>query len=161
MAAVSKPTAPASPAACSWHFSSIWQPCQPDTPEDHAAPPTAASETALPRPSFDFYELLPQSEPDLELPGRNAPEPTASAGRTQYVLQAGSFRDPADADRRRAELLLLGLEPAVEPTDADNGRWYRVLLGPFDRRSDMARARSLTAQQDIDTLLMRRSAGDA
>jgi cell division protein FtsN len=71
-------------------------------------------------------------------------------------LQAGSFRQREDADRRRAELLLLGLEPRVEEATGDNGRWYRVYLGPYDSRAKMARARSLTAGQDIDTLLLKR-----
>ena len=68
-----------------------------------------------------------------------------------YLLQAGSFRQRDDADRRRAELLLLGLEPKVEEASSDNGRWFRVYLGPFESHAAMARARSLTANQDIDT----------
>jgi cell division protein FtsN len=74
-----------------------------------------------------------------------------------YLLQAGSFKQRDDADRRRAELLLLGLEPKIEETNGDNGRWFRVYVGPFESRSRMARARSLTAAQDIDTLLLIRN----
>ena len=80
---------------------------------------------------------------------------TGSAN-TLYLLQAGSFRQLADADRRRAELLLLGLEPNIEETSGDNGRWYRVYVGPFDSRAKVSRARSLTAGQNIDTLLLKR-----
>ena len=72
-------------------------------------------------------------------------------------LQAGSFRQREDADRRRAELLLLGLEPRVEESKGDNGRWFRVYLGPFESRSKMSKARSLTAAQNIDTLVLKRS----
>ena len=71
-------------------------------------------------------------------------------------MQVGSFRQQADADRRRGELALLGLEATVEPGDGDNGRCYRVYLGPFESGSKMARARSLTAQADMDTLLLKR-----
>ena len=71
-------------------------------------------------------------------------------------LQAGSFRQREDADRRRAELLLLGLEPKVEETNGDNGQWFRVYVGPFANRSAMAKARSLTAAQNIDTLVLKR-----
>jgi cell division protein FtsN len=73
-----------------------------------------------------------------------------------YLLQAGSFRQLEDADRRRAELLLLGLEPRIEETSGDNGRWFRVYVGPFESRSKLARARSLAAAQRIDTLLLKR-----
>ena len=63
-----------------------------------------------------------------------------------------------DADRRRAEMLLLGLEPRIEETNGSNGRWYRILVGPFETRSQLAKARSLTAQQGIDTLLLKQKA---
>ena len=39
---------------------------------------------------------------------------------------------------------------------SDNGRWFRVYLGPFASRSEMARARTLTAEADMDTLLLKR-----
>lgn len=117
-----------------------------------------AAEAEAPRPRFDFYTLLPEQTIDPEVAPRENSQPTAgnSAAGQRYLLQAGSFRQRDDADRRRAELLLLGLEPTVEQSNGDNGRWFRVYLGPFDSHSKMAKARSLTASQDIDTLLLKR-----
>lgn len=110
------------------------------------------------QPRFDFFEMLPQQRIEVELePGTISASRDQRSGAT-YLLQAGSFRQAEDADRRRAELLLLGLEPEVEETSGSNGRWFRVMVGPFDSRSKMAAARSLTAQQNIDTLLLQRSA---
>lgn len=119
--------------------------------------PQAISEP--PKPRFDFYTLLPEQSIDVEVaPAEMAkPRNTVTANSEVYLLQAGSFRQRDDADRRRAELLLLGLEPKVEETSGDNGRWFRVYLGPFESRSRMAKARSLTAAQDIDTLVLKRS----
>ena len=116
-----------------------------------------AEEPAPPKPRFDFYTMLSEEsleeEPQVSKPAR----PTANAApREYYLLQAGSFRQREDADRRRAELLLLGLEPAIEESTGDNGRWFRVYLGPFDSSSKMSKARSLTAAQNIDTLLLKR-----
>ena len=123
---------------------------------NEAAPTLSKSEP--PRPRFDFYTLLP--EQSLELEVEPAPAETASRPGTKptefYLLQAGSFKQREDADRRRAELLLLGLEPRVEESRGDNGRWFRVYLGPFQSRSTLDRARSLTAAQNIDTLLLKR-----
>jgi len=126
-----------------------------ETPQPAAEPP---------EPKFEFYTMLreqtfeadvepPEVEPASDL--GNPPPPAAS--REVYLLQAGSFRQREDADRRRAELLLLGLEPSVQEIDGDNGRWHRVYLGPFESRSQMNRARSLTANQDIDTLVLKRN----
>tara|TARA_R110002110_G_scaffold205066_7_gene417218 strand:- start:365995 stop:366585 length:591 start_codon:yes stop_codon:yes gene_type:complete len=114
------------------------------------------STVAPPEPRFDFYTLLPEQTIDVEVEPADIAQPRSAPSQVLYFLQAGSFRQREDADRRRAELLLLGLEPNVEETSGDNGRWYRVFLGPFDSRSKMAAARSLTANQDIDTLLLKR-----
>ena len=122
-----------------------------DTPP--AAPP-ALEVTVGPR--FDFYTVLPNQELDLNPNIEPADMQSGNANSAQYLLQVGSFRQQADADRRRGELALLGLEAAVEPGDGENGRWYRVYIGPFDSRSEMERARSLTAQADMDTLLLKR-----
>jgi cell division protein FtsN len=114
---------------------------------------------------FDFYTLLPEQQVRVE------PRPATTQAKTSaarpasplppadsalYLLQAGSFKKNADADRRRAELLLLGLDARVEEAKGDNGRWFRVYVGPFQDRSKLAQARSLTAQQGIDTLLLKR-----
>ena len=107
------------------------------------------------QPRFDFYTVLPSQTLDLTS-DIDPPDTSGSGGGDLYVLQAGSFRAREDADRRRGELALLGLEATIERTDNDNGAWFRVYLGPFESRSKMAHARSITAQQSIDTLLLRR-----
>jgi cell division protein FtsN len=132
-------------------------------PPDTAAPEEARVATApqptAARPEYEFYELLPQQELRVDIDPAELPRAREETDAPRYLLQAGSFRQAEDADRRRAELLLLGLEPRVEETQGQTGRWFRVIIGPFESRSAMARARSLTAQQDIDTLLMQRKAG--
>lgn len=132
------------------------------TPGGGQPAPSADSptEAQAPKPRFDFYTVLPEQTIEVELSPEEVARPraTVSASSERYLLQAGSFRQREDADRRRAELLLLGLEPRVEEASGDNGRWYRVYLGPFDSRSKMAKARSLTANQGIDTLLLKRGA---
>lgn len=109
-------------------------------------------------PHFDFYTVLPNQALDLNPEIEPADLETRTDSQAQYLLQAGSFRQRTDADRRRGELALLGLEASVEASENDNGQWYRVYLGPFENRSEMARARTLTAQADIDTLLLKREA---
>lgn len=117
---------------------------------------SAASAETVPEPRFDFYRLLPEQSIEVEVDPVERDQPRAAAPAEYYMLQAGSFRQREDADRRRAELLLLGLEPRIEQAAGDNGRWFRVYIGPFDSRDKMSRARSLTAGQGIDTLLLKR-----
>lgn len=129
-------------------------------PEGEAeASAQGAVRAAAVEPEYEFFEVLPNQEITVDVDPADIPKPRSAGTGKQYVLQAGSFRQAADADRRRGELLLLGLEPRVEDTQGDTGRWFRVVLGPFDSRSAMAKARSMTAQQDIDTLLIQRNRG--
>jgi cell division protein FtsN len=119
----------------------------------------------VPKPRFEFYTMLPKQtmaeeeqvetvEPaaDVSIP------PTPSAAPQPYFLQAGSFRQKDDAERRRAELLLLGLEPDIEESSTDNGLWFRVSLGPFESHDAVAKARGLLASQNIESVLMKRGA---
>lgn len=107
-------------------------------------------------PEFDFYELLPEQTVEIKVDAADIKAARVNQSMEQYLLQAGSFKLAKDADRRRGELILLGLDARVEETQGDNGRWFRVYIGPFESRSRLAKARSLTAQQGIDTLLLKR-----
>lgn len=114
--------------------------------------------TSPPKPRFEFYTMLPEQTIDVEVDPAEVAQPRSGADKVIYLLQAGSFRQREDADRRRAELILLGLEPRIEESSTDNGRWFRVFLGPFDAHAKMSRARSLTTAQGIETLLLKRQA---
>jgi len=121
------------------------------------------AEPEVPKPRFEFYTMLPEqtmeveTEPDAVEPAAVVPKPPAATENPQpYFLQAGSFRQREDAERRRAELLLLGLEPKIEEGTGDNGRWFRVSLGPFASHEATVQARSLLAAQNIESVLLRR-----
>jgi cell division protein FtsN len=129
---------------------------QPDPALVAEGPEGPASQQARPGPRFDFYTLLPEQRIEVEVEPEALATATPDEPLDQFLLQAGSFKKAEDADRRRAELLLLGLNAAVEEASTDNGRWFRVYIGPFESRSRLARARSVTAQQGIDTLVLKR-----
>ncbi len=118
--------------------------------------PVTSQSEAAPKPRFDFYTVLPNQNLDLGADIEPAAVSSKQTSTDLYVLQAGSFRMQKDADQRRGELALLGLEAQIERTTGDNGVWFRVYVGPFENRSAMAHARSITAQQSIDTLLLKR-----
>ncbi len=122
------------------------------TPAAEAAP----ENDPAPKPTFDFYTLLPEQQVEVDVEPLSAQEEAQRTPIDQYLLQAGSFQLEEDADRRRAELLLLDLPARVQETQGSNGRWFRVYIGPFENRSRLEKARSLTAQQGIDTLLLKR-----
>lgn len=131
--------------------------------QEIAAAPAPKAAAEIPKPRFEFYTLLPKQtmgiEEDVETvePAADVSKPpTPSATPQPYFLQAGSFRQQDDAERRRAELLLLGLEPKIEESSSDNALWFRVSLGPFESQDAVAKARSLLANQNIESVLMKR-----
>lgn len=133
----------------------------------------AASETSVSQPTpkpasntttrFDFFTVLPEREvivpdesPDIR--GRSTGDSPASdniGNGEKYLLQAGSFRAFADADRRRAQIILLGLDAAVESVESRGERWHRVYVGPFQSKRKLATARNVLGNEGIDTLVIR------
>lgn len=115
---------------------------QPTPVKPAAKPAPAPAPVAKPAESrFEFYEKLPKAE--IVAPKVDVYKSTPKDAKMEYryVLQAGSFRDPADAERMRARLILEGL-PGVstDRSEGSNGTWYRVRIGPFDNRTAMNQA---------------------
>ncbi|MFA7554067.1 MAG: SPOR domain-containing protein [Spongiibacteraceae bacterium] len=106
---------------------------------------------------FDFYTLLPERE--VIVPTQREEDSSETAPATLYILQAGSFKNAKDADRLRAQLILLGLNAKVEKVQISSGeRWHRVEVGPFTNSSQLSKARSILIDQGIDSLLFKRKA---
>jgi cell division protein FtsN len=123
------------------------------------APDPLKSAKAEEKPRFDFYRILPgQEEPVTERQLRDAAKQAAKAGgaKDTYVLQAGSFQNPADADNLKARLAMMGIEASVEPANlAEKGVWYRVRLGPYTQVEEINRVRQQLAQNGVDASLVR------
>jgi len=111
----------------------------------------------LPKPRFDFYKLLKESEVVVPQAPVTSTQPSKPSESLEYILQVASFKNPADADRLRAELILLNLDANTEKVTVRNGEtWYRVLVGPFVNRSKMAKARSTLVSNNLNTLVLKR-----
>lgn len=103
---------------------------------------------------FDFYKILKEQEVEVsEKVIANTPtnEPI------EYLLQVGSFKKASDADRLRAQLILLSLEAKIEAvTNKQQQKWHRVTVGPYRSRSKLAKAQSILASNEIKSLLLKR-----
>ena len=116
-----------------------------------AKPAPATPAKPDPAPSFDFYKVLPSDRPS-ELPPATAPRAPAP----RYYLQAGAFRNPADADNLKAQLALLGVEAMIQTSDVPGkGVFHRVRVGPYQAMSDVDRTRSLLTQNNIPATVVK------
>jgi len=141
---------------------------QPTPPAAEAGQPTASPQSALDdngesvadqpeapaEERFSFYRMLPNFEviiPEQEPDVAADIEPQAVIDPGLYVLQAGSFSTYADADRRRAELALHGIESQIQRVTIDDRTYHRVRIGPTNDldRLNLLRSRLRAAQIDV------------
>lgn len=120
---------------------------------------TAATERTEPAENrFEFYEILPQFEvvvPDDTPAATRAPRRAVEAAPGSFLLQAGSFSAPADADRLKAQLALLGFESHVQRVTLEDDVFNRVRIGPIADLDSAKRTQRQLRDAGIDSLLMR------
>lgn len=141
-----------------WHSNQAKQEAPAETSK------SSSSESKTPKPRFDFYKLLQESEvivPATETNGeteKNSEQ--SSASNIEYILQVGSFPAQPEADRLRAQLLLLNLDTHIEPVEIHKGEiWHRVVVGPFDSQEKLASARSKLVENQYTALVLKRAKG--
>ncbi len=107
---------------------------------------------------FTFYDMLPNfevivPEEDPEVTADTTPNAVVEPG--IYVLQAGSFTSHTDADRRRAELALQGIESSIQRVTIDDKTYHRVRIGPTGDLDELNMLRSRLHAAGIDVLRIR------
>lgn len=139
------------------------------------APPPSTKGTSKPKPEkadtrdaktskpyFYFYDQLPEGEvlvPATAQPRTSKKEPseTASTEAMEYIFQVGSFAKQADADRLRAQLIMLNLDVRIEKASIRNGEiWHRVMVGPFTDQARLDSARSTLVTNQYNALMLKR-----
>ena len=70
-------------------------------------------------------------------------------------MQAGAFRDPADADAQKARLSLQGLSARVSTRDQAGRAVHRVRLGPFNTKAEADRVRARLESNGMEAALVR------
>ncbi len=111
---------------------------------------------------YDFYTILPEMEvliPDEEIhqpdqkKRKQASTPTTHIREGNYMLQMGSFRRIKDAERRKAELAMIGIESTIQSVNSGTREaLYRVRSGPYRSRQKISKLRALARQNNIDSL---------
>ena len=130
-----------------------------DNGESAAAAAPAETAPASKEPKrFTFYDILPNFEvvtPDEEPESEVDTTPQAIVEPGLYVLQAGSFSTNNDADRRRAELALHGIESHIQRVTVNDRQYHRVYIGPTDDLDELNMLRSRLRAAQIDVLRIR------
>ncbi|MEJ2137965.1 MAG: SPOR domain-containing protein [Gammaproteobacteria bacterium] len=139
-------------------------PVEPPAREPASAVPEEIEEIPEASVTFDFYEMLPnldvevyeeEREPVRTLP-QATPEPPAPVTRQGiYILQAGSFSRLEDANRRKAELGLLGVRSDIMKGAANGRTVYRVYTEPMEQPEEVNRTSNLLTGAGIEVMRKR------
>ena len=141
-------------------------------PTPQHLPPRAADSAAGGRPSgadavrdgaegangsYDFYEMLPKFE--VVVPEKEHGAHVDAAARIvrpgTYFLQAGSYRNEADAERVQAQLARQNITANVQRVALDADVWYRIRIGPIKDLAQLNRVRQQLQAAEIVSLVIR------
>ena len=111
------------------------------------------------RPRFDFYTILPELEiaiPEEELVEASKHPDKPADEKINYVLQAGSFRNPKQADQLKAKLALQGIEASIQTVRIKGGEtWHRVRVGPIHDIATLNRTRKRLRDIDVPSIVVK------
>lgn len=120
-------------------------------------PTKPIAETRENAPKFDFYTVLPDVETMAKKVKNTAAatEATNTQLNASYLIQTGSFQNAQDADRRRAELILLGLNVKTEKVEIRPGQvFHRVQVGPFSDSNALIDAKATLNENNIEHIVL-------
>lgn len=117
---------------------------------------------------FEFYQLLPGLE--VPLPDPITPAPTVSrsiaSSKTKsapvyskqaaphYMIQAKAYRQREGAEQLKNRLMGLGFKAKNQQVEAEDGTWFRVMIGPFASEAMAAEQKKRLQQHQIHGILI-------
>ena len=157
-----KPQAAPEPTKPKYDFYTLLPESEVIVPPD-ALPPADAPKPPEQKPvSPEEAAKIDAERAEAALNGETPPPPPVVAKApvtTQFFLQAGSFRKREDADKVRAQILLLGQNVQVESGKVREETWHRVLVGPYASREQLAGAQKQLAASGFSNLLLQQRQG--
>jgi cell division protein FtsN len=133
---------------------------------DFAKEPPPPENTAVPQPEKKpevVVDPKAEAKPDGKAPvvemsdkAKTADAPSEAVDdKWIYYLQAGAFREQADAEGMRAKLALMGVEAKISERQAETGALFRVRVGPFNQLEAMNKVRGKLSDNGIDAAVVR------
>jgi cell division protein FtsN len=122
-----------------------------------ATPAAPAQPPAAEKPKTAAAPVVPGASNVTPQPVARTAPAAADAGDEKFIyyLQAGAFREVADAESARAKLALLGFEANLSDRSTDTGVLHRVRIGPFTQVEAMNKVRSKLSENGIDVAVVR------
>lgn len=116
---------------------------------------------------FNFYTLLPELEVLIPEDETRPPETKNDINKKavtqgdskiepnkRYILQVGSFQNPGDAEKLKANLAFLGLSASIQHVTVKNQTWHRVRTGPYSSRRQLTKNQKILKKNKLQSIPM-------
>lgn len=67
-----------------------------------------------------------------------------------FLMQCASLRHEDQAEALKAKIAFAGYESQVKRVEGSSGVWYKVIMGPFDRKRDAEKIRHVLKRNNIN-----------
>ena len=109
---------------------------------------------------YDFYTVLPEME--IVIPKEEINQAIERDNREYtYILQIGSFKNLADAEKLKAKIAFSGQIAHIQSIDVNQTTWHRVRVGPFDSSRKADSVKRQLEKNDLSALMMKEAKKDA
>jgi len=140
-----------------FEFYSVLPDFQVDVPTDNDRLRRSAEQNARQARDLATNAAQLQTEQVIQVQANARPAThIANSASNGAFLQAGSFIDMSDARRRRAEVIMLGLNAKVESAQVQGRIYHRVKLGPYADTSQRQQAQQRLVTAGIDAIVKSR-----
>lgn len=127
----------------------------PDLLRDMTVPVPDAAEPAPPKQAAVPQAPRPKPPPASRPPAAK-PKPVKAVEREAYLLQLGSFRKAADAEKLKARLAFMGVETRVQKVTINNkDTFHRVRSGPYRSKKELDEVRSMLTRNKIKSIAIK------
>jgi len=118
--------------------------------------PTPLDEGDYARAALDNQIVHPATDGlSYAIQDTRPPLPSLEMDNARYILQAGAFKTPSEAETTRAQLAMMGLLAHVEPAHINGNTLYRVRMGPYDSASELNDARTKLRHSGLPSMAIR------
>ncbi|MDP3705600.1 MAG: SPOR domain-containing protein [Legionellaceae bacterium] len=121
------------------------QAIQPTADPVHVASSRPSSTAPL---DLTVTQKLPLHEPLVAVQQDNKPTAVAANTTDKFMVQVGSFKNLREAEKMKASLVMKGFDVTISSTNQQQISWYRVIIGPFDSRTQAQKVQLAFARSE-------------
>jgi cell division protein FtsN len=119
---------------------------EPELPVVEAAPKPKPQKPkvelpAPPEEKWDYVKTLPEAE--IEVIAKEQ-----AKSEVPYIMQCGAYKLQSQAEERKANIAFQGITSTVRKRE--DSSWFRVVLGPYERKRDAERDRHTLQRAKIE-----------